>query len=72
MPLPMDVLEDSIDQRMTLLLKDGRTLEGVLKGFDQYMNLVLDEAEEQRREGSTRRLGRVVLRGNNLVSLTPA
>lgn len=71
MPLPMDVLEDALDDRMIFLLKDGRKLEGVLRGFDEYMNMVLDEAEE-RGEDQNRRLGTVVLRGNNLVTITPA
>jgi small nuclear ribonucleoprotein len=67
----MDVLEDALDDRMIFLLKDGRKLEGVLRGFDEYMNMVLDEAEE-RGEDQNRRLGTVVLRGNNLVTITPA
>lgn len=70
MPLPLDVLEDHVDRELFLRLKDGRTLEGTLTGFDQYMNLVLEDVEESH-EGSQRRLGKVVLRGNNIVSVMP-
>lgn len=70
MPLPLDVLDEHIDGELTLRLKDGRVLEGTLAGYDQYMNLVLEEVEEDH-EGSTRRLGTVILRGNNIVSLLP-
>lgn len=70
MPLPLDVLDDHIDAELTLRLKDGRVLEGTLAGYDQYMNLVLEEVEEDH-EGSTRRLGTVILRGNNIVSVLP-
>ncbi len=70
MALPVDVLEKTLNRKMSLLLKDGRTLEGTLTGYDEYMNLVLEETEE-RTEDQRRRLGTVVLRGNNVISMTP-
>lgn len=70
MVMPINVLEKSMNQKITLLLKDNRILEGRLIGFDEYMNLVLDETEE-RVEDKVRRLGKVVLRGNNVVSISP-
>jgi small nuclear ribonucleoprotein len=77
---------------MALQLKDGRVIEGKLVGFDQYMNLVLEESEERHtpraggasaaaagEEGAvaaagtmtSRRLGTVILRGNNVVTIAP-
>ncbi|MHB8604929.1 MAG: LSM domain-containing protein [Thermoplasmatota archaeon] len=70
MALPLDVLERSINKKMALQLKDGRLLEGKLVGYDQYMNLVLEETEEKH-DATARRLGTVVLRGNNVVSIMP-
>lgn len=69
MVLPLDVLQKNLEKKMLLILKDGRTLEGQFVGYDQYMNLVLDEVEERTDEGG-RRLGTVVLRGNNVVSMS--
>jgi len=69
MVMPLALLEKSIDKRISLLLKDNRVLEGVLKGYDDYMNMVLEETEE-RTPDQERRLGTVVLRGNNVVSIT--
>jgi small nuclear ribonucleoprotein len=68
--MPLTVLEKAMHKRITLLLKDGRVLEGKLMGFDDYMNIVLDETEESQ-EDNVRRLGTVVLRGNNVVSIAP-
>jgi small nuclear ribonucleoprotein len=65
---PTQLLERMLQQRVTLTLKDGRTLAGRLLGLDDHMNVVLDEAEETTKE-VVRRLGRVVLRGSNVVSL---
>jgi len=69
MALPLDVLEKSINQKLSLLLKDGRILEGKLSGYDEYMNMVIDEAEETM-EDTKRRLGTIILRGNNVVSIS--
>lgn len=70
MALPLQVLEKSLDRRVSLTLKDRRILEGTLAGFDEHMNLVLSDAQE-RSGGASKSLGTVVLRGNNVVSISP-
>ena len=69
MVMPLALLEKSIDKRISLLLKDNRVLEGKLTGYDDYMNMVLEDTEE-RNADQQRRLGTVVLRGNNVVSIS--
>ncbi|MCQ2056462.1 MAG: LSM domain-containing protein [archaeon] len=71
MVMPLNLLEKSMDRRVSLLLKDGRILEGKLAGFDEYMNMVLEETAEHTITAEERRLGTVVLRGNNVVSIAP-
>ena len=68
MVMPTALLEKNIDKRVSLLLKDGRILEGKLTGFDDYMNMVLEETTERSAE-EEKRLGTVVLRGSNVVSI---
>jgi small nuclear ribonucleoprotein len=68
MVMPIALLEKNIDKRVSLLLKDGRVLEGKITGFDEYMNMVLEETVEHNAD-EERRLGTVVLRGNNVVSI---
>ena len=76
--IPLDLLEESLNREVSLLLKDGRILEGRLAGYDQYMNLVLEKTIEKRermgkeevKEKGDRRLDRVVVRGNNVVSIS--
>jgi len=69
MALPLDVLEKAMNQKLSLLLKDGRVVEGKLTGYDEYMNMVLNEVEENLGENK-RRLGTIILRGNNVVSIS--
>ncbi len=67
MALPLELLEQSLNREVSILLKDGRSIEGKLVGYDQYMNLVVDEAEEKM-EDKHRKLGKVVVRGSSIVS----
>ncbi|MGM0606067.1 MAG: LSM domain-containing protein [Halobacteriota archaeon] len=73
---PLDVLEEALDQTVTVRLKDGDTFAGVLAGYDQHMNVVLDPADGSSDDGS---LGVVavesiedttIIRGDNVVSIT--
>ncbi|MBM4249865.1 MAG: RNA-binding protein [Euryarchaeota archaeon] len=70
MVMPHNVLERSLNKRVNLLLKDSRVLDGKLVSFDENMNMVLEETEETAPDQSKRRLGTVVLRGNNVVTIS--
>ena len=42
-------------------------IEGQIVGFDEYMNLVLDEAtEEHTKRNTSKPLGRIMLKGDNI------
>jgi len=43
---PLDVLEASLDEDVTVHLKDGRAFHGHLGGYDQHMNVVLEPGDE--------------------------
>ncbi len=70
MIMPMKMLEESINKKVSLLLKDNRVLEGVLTGYDEYMNMVLGDVEESS-DTVSRKLGTVVIRGSNVVRIVP-
>lgn len=67
---PSNFLNENLDTKVELLLKDGSILKGTLIGFDDHMNLVLEDTEEKK-EDSRRRIGTIILRGNNVVTLNP-
>lgn len=70
MIMPMKMLEENLNRKIALLLKDNRVLEGTLTGYDEYMNMVLSEVEENA-EDLTRKLGTVIIRGSNVVRISP-
>ncbi|KAI0370836.1 U6 snRNA-associated Sm-like protein LSm7 [Pilatotrama ljubarskyi] len=62
-----------VNERIRVKFTGGREVTGVLKGYDQLLNLVLDEVQENLQYGqsSTRNLGLVVLRGPTITLLSP-
>jgi small nuclear ribonucleoprotein len=68
--MPLNALDKSMNRKVQLLLKDRRVLEGTLAGYDEHMNLVLNDTEETDSEGKRRKIGTIVLRGSNVVSIS--
>ncbi|GLB44147.1 putative U6 snRNA-associated Sm-like protein LSm7 [Lyophyllum shimeji] len=66
-------LSKYVNERIRVKFTGGREVKGVLKGYDQLLNLVLDEVEEEllEPEPHTRSLGLVVLRGPTITLLSP-
>ena len=70
MIMPAKMLEETLNKKVALLLKDNRVLEGSLVGYDDYMNLVLDDTEEKAQDVN-KKLGVVIVRGSNVVRMVP-
>ncbi|WP_049921327.1 LSM domain-containing protein [Halopiger djelfimassiliensis] len=70
---PLDVLEASLGERVTVRLKSGDEYIGELAGYDQHMNLVLEDATipEGGVEAETPVEDTTIIRGDNVVSITP-
>ncbi|KAL8690155.1 MAG: hypothetical protein Q9218_004338 [Villophora microphyllina] len=64
-----------MDKEITVKFNGGREVVGTLKGYDQLMNLVLDDVKETLRDDAgnetTRPLGLIVARGTLLVLISP-
>jgi len=68
MTMPIKVIEEFLNKRISMLMKDNRIIEGVLIGYDEYMNLIINDSEE-RINDSVRKLGIVIVRGNNILRI---
>lgn len=49
-----------MDKKLCLKLNGGRQVTGILRGFDPFMNLVVDESIEECRDGKKNNIGIVV------------
>ena len=69
--MAVKVLDESINKIVLIKLKGNKTIRGNLLGFDQHMNLLLDQAEEILSDGDSNSLGYLVVRGDNVVMISP-
>jgi small nuclear ribonucleoprotein len=67
---PLDILNNALNKSVLVRLKGAREFRGELQGYDMHMNLVLANAEEIK-ENEAKKLGTVVVRGDNIVFISP-
>jgi small nuclear ribonucleoprotein len=65
------ILEESLSKIVLVRLKGGKSLRGRLKGYDQHLNLVLEETEDTTNSENVRRLGVIIVRGDNVILISP-
>jgi U6 snRNA-associated Sm-like protein LSm8 len=63
-------MSDMVDEIVNVITADGRTIIGLLRGFDQHLNIVLDQCHERifsTTEGvKQEKLGLYIIRGENV------
>lgn len=60
------------DKEIRVKFQGGREVIGIMKGFDALQNLVLDDVREESTDGRpARTLGLVVLRGPQIILISP-
>ncbi|KAF0771758.1 putative small nuclear ribonucleoprotein G [Aphis craccivora] len=62
-------LKRYLDKKLQLKLNTNRQVAGVLRGFDPFMNLVLDETVEKIKDGVMNSIGMVVIRGDSILTI---
>lgn len=65
-------LKNLMDKKLLLVLNGKRKVSGVLRGYDAFMNIVLDDAFEIINldvDEDQKALGLIVVRGNSILTL---
>jgi U6 snRNA-associated Sm-like protein LSm5 len=75
---PIELLTRSIGKSVWLITRDNKEYSGTLLGFDEYVNVVLDDAiEYERLDGeeswlfSEEKIGTALLNGNSVEIIVP-
>ena len=69
--MAVKVLDESYAKIVLIKLKGGKVIRGTLHGFDQHMNLLLENSVEIFEDGKSNELGTIVVRGDNVVMISP-
>lgn len=70
--MAVKILDESIGKVVLIKIKGNKTIRGNLRGFDQHMNLILDHAEETIEGGQPSNLDSIVVRGDNVIMISPS
>ena len=70
--ISLKILSKSLGGTVLVKLRNGKLIRGQLQGYDQHMNLVLESAEELLSNGQSNRLGVIIVRGDNVVMVSPS
>ncbi len=68
---PFDLINKSIGQQVMIRLKNGIDIRGKVVSFDAHMNIVIENAEELHEGNLRAKLGTILLRGGNIIFLSP-
>ena len=68
---PFDLLNRSVGQQVLIRLKNNMSVRGKVTSFDAHMNLVLENAEELDDGELKAKLGTILLRGGNIIFVSP-
>jgi small nuclear ribonucleoprotein len=69
---PFDLLNKVLGKQVMIRLKGDRNIRGTLTAFDAHMNLVIENAEEIENGELKAKVGTMLLRGGNIIFVSPA
>lgn len=70
---PINLIFKCLQQNATVsvwLSHQSLRIEGKIKGFDEFMNLVVDDATEITSDGKKEQLGQILLKGDSISMIT--
>ena len=64
---PLQALQKAVNKQISVRLKSDLEYKGRMVNIDPYMNLILEDAEEYNGGTLAANLGKVVIRGSNVL-----
>ncbi|KAI5848677.1 LSM domain-containing protein [Morchella snyderi] len=69
--LPLELVDKCVGSRIWVVMKGEKEFSGTLVGFDDYVNMVLEDVTEYESNGEQVKLKKILLNGNNICMLIP-
>lgn len=72
--LPLELVDKCIGSRIWIIMKGDKEIVGTLLGFDDYVNMVLEDVVEYETTSEGKRitkLDQILLNGNHITMLVP-
>ncbi|KAL1894144.1 RNA-binding protein lsm5 [Ceratocystis pirilliformis] len=69
--LPLELIDKCVGSRIWVIMKGDKEFTGTLMGFDDYVNMVLEDVIEFDYSGNHTKLPKLLLNGNNVCMLIP-
>ncbi|KAA0002310.1 MAG: small nuclear ribonucleoprotein [Thermoplasmata archaeon] len=69
---PLEMIHNSLEKRVIVELRGGKEYRGILEGYDHpHLNLILRNAEEIIDGEKKREVEKVIVRGDNIIYISP-
>ncbi|EGR32392.1 lsm5 protein, putative, partial [Ichthyophthirius multifiliis] len=72
--LPLELIDKCIGHKIWILLKNNKEVVGTLRGFDDFFNMVLDEAKEYQFQNGIKNqtnIDSILLNGAHITLIVP-
>ncbi|KAL1634198.1 RNA-binding protein lsm5 [Neofusicoccum ribis] len=64
--LPLELIDKCVGSKIWVVMKGDKEFSGTLLGFDDYVNMVLEDVTEFDYQGNQAKLSKILLNGNNI------
>ncbi|KAM3075659.1 RNA-binding protein lsm5 [Clarireedia jacksonii] len=69
--LPLELIDKCVGSKIWVVMKGDKEFTGTLMGFDDYVNMVLEDVTEFDYLGNQTKLPKILLNGNGIAMLVP-
>ncbi|KAB8304977.1 hypothetical protein EYC80_004290 [Monilinia laxa] len=69
--LPLELIDKCVGSKIWVVMKGDKEFTGTLTGFDDYVNMVLEDVIEFDYSGNQTKLPKILLNGNGIAMLVP-
>ncbi|OAL06760.1 LSM-domain-containing protein [Phaeosphaeriaceae sp. SRC1lsM3a] len=69
--LPLELIDKCVGSQIWVIMNGGKEFTGKLVGFDDYVNMVLEDVTEIDPAEGNVKLPKILLNGNNICMMVP-